>query len=79
MRQFLLKFGLLSILMIIIIGSLASAQTITYAYTLTATLASSNLTTPVETTASGTAIALLVDNELTVTGIYQDLSSPLRE
>ncbi len=79
MQQFLLKFGLLSILMIIIIGSLASAQTITYAYTLTTTLASSNLTTPIETTASGTAIAVLVDNELTVTGIYQNLSSPLRE
>ena len=80
MRQFLLKFGLLSILMIIIIGSLASAQTITYAYTLTATLASSNPHHPCRNhrqrnrhRSPGSI------NELTVTGIYQDLSSPLRE
>ena len=78
MRQSFSRFGLLSLLMVFI-GSLASAQTFTpYAYTLTATLAGSNVVGPVETTGSGTAIAVLIGNELTVTGVYRDLSSPVR-
>ena len=78
MRQFLLKIGLLSFLMIIL-GTVAFTQTLTDAHTITATLTGSNVVTPVETVGSGTVIAVLVGKELIVTGVYQDLSSPLKE
>ncbi len=77
MRQFLLKFALLSVPMIFL-GTLAFAQTKPVPLTFTTTLTGANVVPPVETTGSGTVVAVLVGNELTVIGVYQDLGSSLR-
>ncbi len=77
MRQSLLKSALPSVLMIFL-GTLAVAQTKPIPITITTTLTGANVAPPVKTTGSGTVIAVLVGNELTVTGVYQHLGSLLR-
>lgn len=76
MRQVLSKLGLPSLL-VVLVGTLAFAQPKPLAFTFTATLSGENVLRPVETTGSGTVIAVLVGNELTVTGVFQDLGSNL--
>ncbi len=77
MRQFLSKFALLSVPMIFL-ATLAFAQVKSVPITFTTTLTGANVVPPVETTGSGTVIAVLVGNELTVTGMYQGLGSTLQ-
>lgn len=76
MQQALAKFGLLTLSMVTV-GTLAFAQPKILPFTFTATLSGDQLTTPVETDGTGTVIAVLLGNQLTVTGTYQDLSSPV--
>ncbi len=77
MRQLRLTFAVLSCLTIFL-GTLAFAQEKPVPFTFIATLTGDNVASPVETTGSGTVIAVLVGNDLTVTGVYRDLQSPLR-
>ncbi|UCH24270.1 MAG: CHRD domain-containing protein [Trueperaceae bacterium] len=76
MRKYVLLFGLLSIL-ITIVGSFAFAQSKLLPFTFTATLSSDQLVNPVETDGAGTVIAVLLGNQLVVTGSYQNLRSPV--
>ncbi len=61
----------------IFLATLAVAQTKPVPLTFTTTLTGANVVPPVETTGSGTVVAVLVGNELIVTGVYQDLGSPV--
>jgi hypothetical protein len=62
----------------ILVGATTLAQEKPEAFTFYATLSGDNVATPVETEGSGTVIAVLVGNDLTVTGVFQDLGSSLR-
>lgn len=66
----------LSVSLLLLFLTLASAQV--WPYTFTATLTKKGLAETVETDRSGTAIAVLTGNQLVVTGVYGNLSSPIQ-
>jgi glucose/arabinose dehydrogenase len=62
----------------ILVGAATFAQEKPEAFIFYATLSGDHVAPPVETEGSGTVIAVLVGNDLTVTGVFQDLGSSLR-